>query len=163
MAASRRTACLLICLASAGCQAGTDQPMTPDEQTAIAETVGNLYEEIAIATNALELDRLLGFYLESDDLTYVAQGQISRAYATFVDMVYAQFGAITGAELHFSEKYVDVVNREVVVVTAKFDFTATLGEGNTASSAGTFVCIYVFREGRWEIQHSSHTFPVGGN
>ena len=162
MAISRSIAGFLICVTGLGCQPRPDQPLTSDEQRTIAETVDSLFDEIAIATNDLEFDRLLQFYRRSDDLTYVAQGRINRSYATFAGLVNAQFGGVTGAELHFLEKIVDVVSRDVVVVTAKFQFAATLDTGETGRSSGTFMCIYVLRDGRWEVQYSSHTFPTGG-
>lgn len=162
MTVSRSIAGFLICVTGLACQPRPDQPLTSDEQRTIAETVENLFDEIATATNDLEFDRLLQFYRRSDDLTYVARGRISRSYATFAELLNAQFGAVTGAELRFLEKTVDVVSRDVVVVTALFQFAATLDTGETGRSSGTFMCIYVLRDARWEIQYSSHTFPADG-
>ncbi|GAF81891.1 unnamed protein product, partial [marine sediment metagenome] len=129
-------------------------------RAAIAETVGQLFTGIAEATNALELDRLLGHYRQSDDLTYVAQGRVNRSYETHQEMVNTQFGGLAGAELEWLSTYVDVLSRDVAVVTATYEFTATLPSGRNVGSAGTFMCIYVLRDGSWRIQYSSHTFPA---
>jgi hypothetical protein len=149
-------------LAYLGCQPAPEQPLTPGEEARIAEVVGDRFEEIATATNELEFDRLLGFYSAGEDLTYVARGRVTRSYAAFAELLRAQFAGVTGANLSFSEKYVDVLSREVVVVTALYQFSATVSTGDTAGSSGTFTCVYVLRDGVWEIQHSSHTFAVAG-
>lgn len=154
-------ACLVLSTLGLGGQQSVEDGPGPAEQVQIAETVGALFDEIATATNQLEFGRLLGLYQESEELTYVARGRINRSYATFSEIMDAQFGGVTGANLEFTEKYIDVLSSDVAVVTAGFQFTATLVSGDSASSSGTFTCIYVLRNGTWAIQHSSHTFPTG--
>lgn len=162
MAAVRGTAYALLFAAYLGCYPAPEEPLTPSEVASIAETVGERFEEIATATNGLDFDRLLGFYSPRDDLTYVARGRVTRSYAAFAELVRAQFTGVSGAALDFSEKHVDVISREVAVVTAQYQFSATLDTGDTAGSSGTFTCVYVLRDGVWWIQHSSHTFLAAG-
>lgn len=160
MTSPRTIACIFLTTLVLACNPPPEQPLTPDKREAIADTVGQLFDGIAEATNTLDLDRLLGFYRESDDLTYVAAGRVSRSYETYQELVEAQFGGLAGAQLEWLGTYTDVLSRDVAVVTATYDFTATLPSGRTAGSAGTFMCIYVLRDGSWQIQYSSHTFPA---
>ncbi|UCH62301.1 MAG: nuclear transport factor 2 family protein [Fidelibacterota bacterium] len=134
--------------------------MTPERRTAIALTVGQRFTEIAEATNALEFDRLLGQYRESEDLTYVAGGRVTRSHEAFSDIMDAQFGGVTNADLRWRDIFVDVLSPEVAVVTATFEFNATLESGDVARSSGTYMCIYVLHDGRWQIQYSAHSFPM---
>ena len=90
----------------------------------------------------------------------MAAGRINRSYETHQELVESQFGGLAGAQLEWLSTYVDVLSRNVAVVTATYEFTATLPSGRTAGSAGTFMCIYVLDEGGWQIQYSSHTFPA---
>ncbi len=150
------TLCCMVCLA---CQSVSGQDLTPAERARIAEAVGERFEEIATATNNLEFERLLGFYSRRDDLTYVARGRVTRSYDAFAELLRSQFSGVASATLRFSEKHVDVLSRDVVVVTAPYQFSATFDTGGTAGSSGTFTCVFVLRDGMWEIQHSSHTFP----
>ncbi len=160
MTSPRTIASIFLAALALGCNPPTEQPMTSDERAAIADTVGQLFDGIAEATNTLDLDRLLGLYRESDDLTYVAAGRVSRSYETHQELVEAQFGGLAGAQLEWLGTYVDVLSRNVAVVTATYEFTATLPSGRTAGSAGTFMCIYVLHDGSCQIQYSSHTFPA---
>ncbi len=56
----------------------------------------------------------------------------------------------------------DVLSPEVAVATATFEFNATLESGDVARSSGTYMCIYVLHDGRWQIQYSAHSFPMNG-
>jgi hypothetical protein len=158
---SRRTfACIFLTTLVLGCNPPQEEPLTSDERSAIMDTVGQLFNGIAEATSALELDRLLGYYRQSDDMTYVARGQVNRSYENHQEMVNTQFGGLAEAQLEWLSTYVDVLSRDVAVVTATYDFTATLPSGRDLGSAGTFMCIYVLSDGRWQIQYASHTFPA---
>jgi hypothetical protein len=145
-----------------GCQPAPTESVTHQEEAEIAQTVGDRFGEVATATSNLEFDRLLDLYQNSEALTYVARGEITRSHEAFSEIFDAQFGRVTGAALEFSNRHVDVLSRDVVVVTANYQFTAALDTGDTGSSSGTFTCIFVNRDGVWEIQHSSHTFPASG-
>ena len=142
-----------------GCQPASEQLLTPEDRDAIANRVGQLFNEIPQTTNALQFDRLLSYYRESDELTYVANGRVIRSHEAFADIMDAQFGGVVEAELRWLDIHVDVLSRDVAVATASFEFTATLEAGNTAQSAGTYMCIYVLRDGDWKIQYSAHSFP----
>lgn len=143
-----------------GCQPSSNEPMTFQEEAEIAQAVGDLFAEVATATSNLQLHRLLDHYRESEDLTYVARGRVTRSFGPFSELFDAQFRGISGAQLEFSNEHIDVLSRNAVVVTAEFKFTATLETGDAGGSSGTFTCIYVLRDGAWKIQHSSHTFPA---
>lgn len=158
MAAVRSSVYTLFALAYLGCQPAGEQPLTPAETAAIAETVADRFEEIATATNNLQFDRLLALYGEGDDLTYVARGRVTRSYTAFAELLRAQFSGVTAAKLSFWDRHVDVLSREVVVITAPYEFSASSSAGRIGGSSGTFTCVYVLRDGEWKIQHSSHTF-----
>ena len=161
MTSPRTIAYILLTALVLACNPPAEQPLTLDERAAIADTVGQLFNGIAEATSALELDRLLGYYQQSEDFTYVARGQVNRSYETHQEMVNTQFGGLAGADLEWLSTYVDVLSRDVAVVTATYEFSATVPSGRSVGSAGTFMCIYVQSDGRWQIQYSSHTFPAG--
>ncbi len=144
-----------------GSQPAYGQVLTAERQQEIAETVGQLFNEIPQATNALDFDRLLGYYQNSEVLTYVVGGRVTRTYEAFANMIDAQFSGVAQANLRWLDTHVDVLSREVVVATATYEFTTTLASGGIGQSAGTYTCIYVLRDGRWQIQYSAHTFPLG--
>jgi ketosteroid isomerase-like protein len=126
---------------------------------AIADTIAQLFAGIAEATSALDFDRLLGYYEESDALTYVAQGQVIRSHDAFSKVLDTQLRGLVGADLRWLETYVDVLSSDVAVATATYAFTALLPDGGSLRTTGTYMCIYVLREGRWQVRYSSHTFP----
>jgi uncharacterized protein (TIGR02246 family) len=148
----------LICLS---CRAASQQPLSAEEQVAIADTVDALFEQIPAATNALEFDRLLGYYRDSEDLTYVAAGRITRTHEAFSAIMDGQLGGAAEADLRWLEKNIDVLSRDVAIATADFEFTMVLQTGDTARSSGTYTAVYVRRDGQWKIEYSVHTFPRG--
>lgn len=127
---------------------------------AVADTIARLFGGIAEATRALDLDRLLAYYEESDALTYVAQGKITRSYSAFRDLVRTQLGGLSGAELTFLDTYVDVLSKDAAVATATYNLTARLPDGGSLRTTGTYMCIYVRHEDGWRVRYSAHTFPA---
>jgi hypothetical protein len=70
---------ILLCTWSLACAGKQGPSLTPDEEGEIAAVVAGLFDEIADATNALEFDRLLGYYSEGDDLALCAmQPRLAR-------------------------------------------------------------------------------------
>ena len=148
------SACLCI-----ACQPATIRDLAPDESKAIADTVGALFVQIPDATNDLDLDRILGFHRQSDALTYVARGQVTRTYAAFENVVRTQFRGIAEADLQWKDTYVDVLTRDVATAIATYEFNVVTESGASFRSAGTYMVIFVMRDGQWKIEFSSHTFP----
>jgi uncharacterized protein (TIGR02246 family) len=136
------------------------QTLTAGDSSAIADTIGRLFAEIAEATNALDVDRLLGYHAEGDALTYVAQGRVTRSRADFEDLLNAQLGGLAAADVRWRDVYIDVLTKDVAVATTTYEFTATFPDGGSARTAGTYMCIYVRQEKRWAIRYSTHTFPA---
>lgn len=150
---------ILACVVASGCSTVSQQRLTSEEREAIADTVGRLFDEVREATTALDLDRLLGLYRNSDDLMYVAQSRITRSYDAYEQVVHAQFDPVADANLEFSNTYIDVLTRDLAIATATFDFTAVLEGGGTANSTGTYTAVYSLQDGEWKIDYSAHTFP----
>ncbi|UCG86392.1 MAG: nuclear transport factor 2 family protein [Gemmatimonadota bacterium] len=158
--AMRVTAAALVLL-STSCQPAQQQRLTVEEVTAIADSVGVLFDQIPQAVNALEIDRLLGYYREAENLTYLAGGRITRSHEAFAAIMDGQFRSAAEADLRWLERYVDVLGRDVAIASATFEFTMVLQRGDTARSSGTYMAAYVRRDGEWKIEHTGHTFPAG--
>jgi uncharacterized protein (TIGR02246 family) len=135
------------------------QTVTVTGSPAIADTIARLFGEIAEATNALDVERLLGYHADGDALTYVAQGRVTRSKAAFGNLLDAQLGALAAADVRWGDVYIDVLSNAVAVATATYAFTATFPDGGSVRTQGTYTCIYVRQEGRWEVRYSAHTFP----
>ena len=127
--------------------------------SAIADTITLLFADMAEATTALDVDRILTHYADSDALTYVARGRVTRSRAAFAALVRAQLGGLASANLRWLDTYVDVLSDDVAVATATYELTVRLPDGTSVQTAGTYMCIYVRQGERWLIQYSSHTFP----
>lgn len=139
--------------------AGVAQTATITGDRAIGDTVTQLFSEIAEATNSLDLDRLLEYYENTEALTYVARGRVTRSHDAFGRMIREQFEGLSGADLRFHHTYVDVLSADVAVATATYEFTASFPNGGSAQSAGTYTCMYVRTDGGWKVRYSIHTFP----
>jgi ketosteroid isomerase-like protein len=150
---------LLLCVSVLGGQLTAEQALASDQQSTIIDTIEQMFNEIAVATNALDFDRLLGQYKQSEDLTYVARGRVTRGFDAFSQLVYTQFRGVTEANLLWNDIYIDVFSDDVAAATATYQLVVTLESGDTFPSSGTFVCIYILDDKGWKIQHSAHTFP----
>jgi uncharacterized protein (TIGR02246 family) len=139
--------------------AGAAQVPTVTGPRAIADTISLLFARIAEATTAQDLDRLLGYYETSEALTYVAQGQVIRSHQAFSEILNAQLGGLSRADLRWIDTYVDVLSNDVAVATATYEFVATTPDGNAVQNTGTYMCIYVRQNGQWRVRYSAHTFP----
>lgn len=149
----------LLCVLVLGGQVTAEQALASEEQSAIAETVEGLFNEIAEGTNALDFDRLLSQYRQSDSLCYVARGRVTRGFEAFSQLVHTQFRGVTEANLHWNDIYIDVLSDDTAVATATYQLVVTLESGDIFPSSGTFMCIYVLDDEGWQIQYSAHTFP----
>ena len=127
---------------------------------AIADTIARLFAGIGEATTALDIDRLLTYYEDSDALTYVARGRVTRSRAAFGSLLDAQLRGLAAADLRWLDTYVDVLSQDVAVATATYALTATLPDGRVIPTAGTYTCVFVRQESRWQVRYSSHTFPA---
>jgi len=159
MTTLRTVVSLLAFAVASGCGTVSQHRLSSAEREAVADTVGRLFDEIREATDALDLDRLLGLYRNSDDLMYVAQSRITRSYDAYEQIVHAQFDPVAAADLEWTDTYIDVLTSDLAIATATFDFTAVLKGGGTANSTGTYTAVYSLRNGEWKIDYSAHTFP----
>jgi len=138
------------------------QTATVTGPSATAQAVLEQFNGIAQATNALNLDRLLGYYEQSGALTYVARGRVTRSYQAFSELVRTQLGGLSAADLRLIDTYVDVLSPDVAVATATYTFTASFPSGSSVQTRGTFTCVFVHTAGRWLVRYSEHTFPAEG-
>lgn len=160
MSLSRPALYMLVTCLCMACQPAAHPMLNPDEKSRIEDTVGELFAQIPEATKALDFDRLLGFYREGDDLTYVAQGRVTQSYPAFENVMHTQFRGIAEADLQWKDTYICALTQRVATATATFEFKVVLESGAEAQSAGTYMAIYVIRDGSWQIEYSSHTFPA---
>jgi len=160
MTKSLAAACILCGGLSFTSIPGSAQTHTVTGSRAIADTVAQLIAGIREATNALDIDQLLTYYEEREALTYVAQGRVIRSHAAFSDVLDAQLRGLAGADLRWLNTYVDVLSDDVAVTTATYEFRATFPDGGSVQTTGTYMCIFVRREDRWRVRHSTHTFPA---
>lgn len=135
------------------------QGLTQAESDAIEDTVGRLFAEITEATNALDLERLLALHEDGDELTYVAAGRVTRSHEAFAGLLQAQLGGLSAADVRLLDPSVDVLARDVALATSTYEFTATFPSGSRFTTTGTYMAVFVLRDGGWKIRYSSHTFP----
>ena len=69
------------------------------------------------------------FHRDSDALTYVARGQVTRTYPAFENLVHTQFRGIAEADLQWKDTYVDVLARDVATAIATYEFNPGIKGG----------------------------------
>ncbi len=145
-------ALLLVVLPASG------QALTPADSAAVIDAVTGRIEAIGNATGALDIDALLRLHEQSESLTYVALGRVTRGIDAFRQVLVDQLGGLEAADVSFDDLSVQVLDRNVAVSTSTYELVATLPTGNRVTGAGTYTCVFVLTGGKWLIRHSSHTF-----
>jgi len=144
---------------------GTSQPATTeltDEQIAAIEAeVNAVADEALAAIAALDVDRHLDFYANSDDFTVAVYGAVHRSFPTWAEMARAGFSEIESVEdCAFSDEVVQVLAPNVAIFTADFGCTGT-AVGGGPLVGHTVTAVMVRLDGEWKCVNFSETFPPG--
>ena len=57
------------------------------------------------------------------------------------------------------EQYIDIIERDLVIVTELFDWSAIYESGNEENMQGTYSTIYAKRDNIWIIIYVAESFP----
>ena len=149
---------LLILSSLLSCQ-NIETPLTEAEKSDIKQEIEQLSIALFESWNNQEYDRYLNYYLNSEEYTFAANGFVVRSWHAFYDTVKAHTVLYSRAEAKTIERYIDIIDRNFVIVTQTFDWDATLKSGGEEKMIGTYTTVYVKRDGVWKIINTSESFP----
>jgi len=133
-------------------------PLRADE-AADARAVRTVLDDQVMAWNKGDLDGFMAGYWNSDDLTFISGGTLTRGWKATKERYekrYKADGKEMGA-LNFSEIHVEVLSPTVAVVRGKFDLTfAKETDEKKKTASGRYTLIMKKIDGAWKVTHD-HT------
>ncbi len=133
--------------------------MADAERIEIAENVKKLALKCAEVFRTLEQEPYMNYYLNSNRFTFVMNGQTTRSYSSFYDLVNSSMNNLQEAEVEFTELYVDVYSREHAIAHGPFKWTAIDQDGKLEEAMGHMSFVYILSKGEWKIAFASEYFP----
>ena len=148
----------VVLILTTGCQ-NNKSLLSEAEKNQIRQEIEKLSLALFDSWNKRDYDSYLNYYLNSDEFTFAANGFVVRSWQAFSDTVKAHTALYNRAEAKTIKRYIDIIDRDIVILTQTFDWDATLISGEDEKMMGTYTTVYVKREGEWKITNTSESFP----
>ena len=150
-------AAIAVAFLATACQPATTE-LTDGQITTIEAEVNAVANEALAAIVAMDVDRHLNFYADSDDFTVAVYGAVHRSFSTWAELVRTGFSEMESVETcAFSDEVVQVLAADVAVFTADFGCTGT-AVGGDPLVGHTVTGVMVKRDGEWKCVNFSETF-----
>jgi len=141
------------------CQPATEE-LTDEQIATIESELDAVANEAAAGIVAVDADRLLRFYANSEDFTAAMQGQVIRSYATWAEGVraaFSEFGSIESCA--FTDEVKQVLAPDIAVFTADLGCTGTTRSGEPLVLDHTVTSVMQKQDGEWKCVNFSETYP----
>jgi beta-aspartyl-peptidase (threonine type) len=133
-------------------------PVRADE-AADARAVRTVLDDQVMAWNKGDLDGFMAGYWNSDDLTFISGGTLTRGWKATKERYEKRYKA-DGKEmgrLNFSDLHVELLSPTAAVVRGKFDLTfANETDEKKKTASGRYTLIMKKIDGAWKVTHD-HT------
>lgn len=154
-----RRAVLPLMLMALGCQSAT-QEFTDEQKTAVAQEVARAYDAYAAAIRTLDQGAAQRLFQQSDDLTLVENGTVTRSWTAMADLVrrtWPMFGSVKS--FNWGRLDTQVLAPDVAVVTTTFDFDGTDTTGAPIVIKGIATHVWLRTAEGWKIVNGAETYP----
>ena len=149
----------LMLVVFAACQPATME-LTEADQAAISEELAQAYAGYGEAVRHLNQDGMLGYFQQSDDLTYAENGAVYRSWAALAELVRQNWPLYASVQnFQWGDLHIQVLAPNVAAVTTTFDFAGSDTTGAAAAISGTASYVWVKTDGGWKIVSGAETFP----
>lgn len=122
--------------------------LTPEQESAIADSIQSLTEDVLVAWEELNPEPYLDYY--SDDLHFYYQGS-DLTRDKFEEVVRREMAAYQEFTTELSDPQVEVLGPDAAVVSFKYKGTAVDTTGNQKSLNAAFSVIFERRNDEWKI------------
>lgn len=135
------------------------KPLTEDGKKEIYSQIKKLSSELFDSWNKAEYDRYMNYYSRNDHFTFAANGKITRTWSAFSDTVKVHTYPLRKSEVKVLKQYIDIIERDLVIVTELFDWSAIYKSDKVENMRGTYTTIYAKRNDEWKIIYVAESFP----
>jgi uncharacterized protein (TIGR02246 family) len=144
-----------------GCQPSAPA-LTQDQEDEVADSIAQLAHRLADTWDAGEEEAYLDCYLNDSTFTFAGNGSIVRGWAAFADTVRVHRGALSQSTVTYDQIFVDVLDSDLGVVTATFDWNAIDTAGTPQVLHGTYTTLMARTEDGWKVINVAESFPLEG-
>ncbi len=134
-------------------------PLTETEKTEIENQVKQLASELFDSWNSAEYAQYLNYYSNNNEFTFAANGNITRSWLAFSDTVKVHTDPLEKSKVEVVNQHIDIIERNLVIVTELFDWSAIYKSGKQENMRGTYTTIYSKRNKEWKIIYVAESFP----
>jgi hypothetical protein len=99
------------------------------------------------------------YYLESESFTFVMNGETTRSYSSYYELVKSSMKNLQEARVEYTEIYVDVYSREHAIVHGPFKWSAIYQDGKREEETGHMSFVYILHNDEWKIAFATEYFP----
>ena len=135
------------------------EDLTEVEKKEITIQIKQLSSDLFDSWNKAEYYRYMNYYSRSDAFTFAANGNITRTWSAFSDTVKAHTNPLKKSEVKVLKQYIDIIERNIVIVTEFFDWSAIYKSDKVENMQGTYTTIYAKRNNEWKIIYVAESFP----
>ena len=132
--------------------------LTDADRAAIEEEITQLYTEQSAAINAADAEAWLAFFEPGDDFLMAYHGEL-QDWAAIEASAAEMFEGTTEIRFRWLEDHVQVLSRDIAIVTSLWDWSSAGPDGVVEADAGTWTVALVKKDGAWKIANASETLP----
>ena len=100
----------------------------------------------------------LAFFEPGDDFLIAVHGELMD-WATMEATTPEGFEGVTEIQFRWLEDHVQVLSRDIAIVTSLWDWSSIGPDGEVEEMAGTWTVVLVKKDGAWKIVNASESFP----
>jgi uncharacterized protein (TIGR02246 family) len=131
----------------------------PKDTSAIEKAVLETHAQMIQAAQAVDVDRLFGFMLETDKGSLIQNGKLLLTREEAREQVRANLRGIRKIEYRWKHEHVMVVSPTIAVLTAEGESSATTEQGETFSAPFAQTVVFVLTGGQWKVLHAHQSSP----
>ena len=132
--------------------------LTDADRAAIEEEITQLYAEHSAAINAGDAEAWLAYFEPGDDFRMAYHGELTD-WSVMETTTTEMFEGLSDIQFRWLGNHVQVLSRDVAIVTSLWDWSFAGPDGVVAADGGTWTVALVKRDGAWKIVNASETFP----
>ena len=145
---------VLGCVVFGGLAASGAMPAASTDTKLIEDAVLTVNAEMSQAGEAVDMDRLFSFMLDTDKGSIIQNGVLMATRQEALATVKANLRDVHKIQYRWKNRYVTVLSPEVAVLTAEGESTATTSAGEVITTPFAQTAVFVLRDGHWKAIHA---------
>ena len=138
---------------------GTTQARQVGAPRSLEEAVLAVHAEMTRAGEAMDVDRLFSFMLDTGKGSVIQNGVFMATREEALRRVKGNLGGISKVAYRWNRQHVTVLAPDVALLTAEGESVATTAGGEVFSRSLAQTVVFVLREGHWKALHAHQSSP----